>query len=161
VEGGSANDYDYANGDPVNGRDLGGTKKRYVLPTDLDASCLGGTEAQLRSSTCFRYRTALVTGRPELYYHPEWLDRERQNQFERYFNACANGALTSAATGALGGPSGAASSAVIGCAIGVGKNVAKDTTRIPGRTIDGVGDDFNGFTSGASVGAYIATKFLG
>jgi RHS repeat-associated protein len=160
VEGGSCNAYDYVCGDPVNGFDLNGRKKqKYVLP-NLDRKCLGGNEAELTSDQCFRYRFALSTQRPELYYHPEWLDRDTPNQFERYFLTCAKGALTSAASGALTGPTGAAAGAVIGCSIGVGKDVLIDKTDLPDRAINAVGDDLNAGTSGWSVGEFVVAQVL-
>jgi RHS repeat-associated protein len=43
VEGGSANDYDYCDGDPVNGSDLGGTF-HYTFSYDIGASDLSASE---------------------------------------------------------------------------------------------------------------------
>ncbi len=68
VEGGSANDYDYTGGDPVNGQDLNGLRGTKALP-ELDGECLGGNETQLNTDTCRRYQQAKVTGDSDLYYY--------------------------------------------------------------------------------------------
>gem|GEM_PF-1400120 len=46
VQGGSANDYDYVSGDPLNSQDLGGLRQR-SLPTALAGPCLGKDSPQL------------------------------------------------------------------------------------------------------------------
>jgi len=127
VEGGSANAYDYANGDPVNGRDLGGLKSKPSLP-NLAGKCLSGGYEDLVSDQCVRYRNALVTGRPELYEHPELLDQERQNKFESYFNTCAAGAAISGGVGTLGGPVVAGVGAAEGCAFSLTERGINNTS---------------------------------
>ncbi|MFN2607452.1 MAG: hypothetical protein ABR511_06085, partial [Acidimicrobiales bacterium] len=112
--GGSANDYDHASGDPVNGLDLNGLKKKYVLPDAFRGPCLAGNSVQLKTEMCARYRLALVTGRAELSYHPERLNQEKDNVFGSYFGTCVTGAAVSSGIGALGGPLAAGGNALIG-----------------------------------------------
>jgi RHS repeat-associated protein len=69
VEGGSANDYDYSNGDPVNGLDLDGLSKKRALP-NLDGKCLAGGYLDLTSPECERYRLAKLEGDSDYYYNP-------------------------------------------------------------------------------------------
>ncbi len=66
VPGGSANDYDYVGGDPVNGRDLDGTRQTTPDPHTYDV-CVNGNiheiprdqwDATIYSSTCESYRQA-------------------------------------------------------------------------------------------------------
>ena len=73
VEGGSANDYGYCNGDPVNCNDLGGTKPkaRELTPDEeatlgrLVSNCSGpdryGADIS-GSASCGRFRSALAAG---------------------------------------------------------------------------------------------------
>ncbi len=82
VEGGSANDYDYADGDPINGLDLSGEisqkrLKRRALAwlarqrRPLSERCEGASYIDGISDACYRYRLAKVTGRPELLTAPD------------------------------------------------------------------------------------------
>lgn len=69
VEGGSCNAYDYACGDPVNGRDLSGLKAR-SLPTDLEAPCFGRVEDdRFYGDECLHYRTAYYNADPSIYFN--------------------------------------------------------------------------------------------
>ncbi len=72
VEGGSANDYDYAFGDPVNGIDLSGLKQR-ALPQDLDAPCFYRgpvyDDALFASDKCVHYRTASYNNKSSIFYN--------------------------------------------------------------------------------------------
>jgi hypothetical protein len=67
VEGGSANAYDYANGDPVNGFDLDGLTGHKALP-NRGAECLGGDYKQITTEPCRAYQLAKATGDSDYYY---------------------------------------------------------------------------------------------
>jgi hypothetical protein len=69
VEGGSANNYDYCSGDPVNCNDLDGTKTRPLTPKEaqevgsIAADCIGGPDAAYSgSSFCRGFLNALSEG---------------------------------------------------------------------------------------------------
>jgi hypothetical protein len=73
VEGGSANDYDYCFGDPVNCNDLGGTKPKARELTPAERATLGRLLSDCSgpdqygadisgSSSCQRFRTAFASG---------------------------------------------------------------------------------------------------
>ncbi|MGI8807191.1 MAG: DNRLRE domain-containing protein [Acidimicrobiales bacterium] len=68
VAGGSANNYDYCSGDPVNCSDRNGLRGTKALPPELAGPCLSGDETQLRDPVCERYRKALVTNDSDFYY---------------------------------------------------------------------------------------------
>ncbi len=69
MEGGSANDYDYCSGDPVNCNDLGGTKQRPLRPDEvlqvakIAGECSSGADAYYSSSSfCMGFLKSLSKG---------------------------------------------------------------------------------------------------
>ncbi len=98
VEGGSANDYDYCSGDPVNCNDLSGTDQRPLTPDETEevaeiaGECVGGDDAYYsRSSFCTGFLRALgevdLTAYgfgfipdegPKYFDCPGWVDRVAQ-----------------------------------------------------------------------------------
>ena len=128
VEGGSANDYEYVNGDPVNGLDLDGLKPKYVIPDSVKRMCgPGASYTDSKTDTCSRYRLSVATGRGELFFHPERLNDESNNPFDSYFATCVKGAAPSAAIGALGGPAASGLGAAEGCAGSLAKRGIRNT----------------------------------
>jgi hypothetical protein len=70
IEGGSCNDYDYVCGDPVNGLDLTGTKKKSKEPLpDLEAHCgYNAPNDIFYGGECLHYRTAKANDDSSIYF---------------------------------------------------------------------------------------------
>jgi len=68
VEGGSANDYDYCSGDPINCRDLDGTKRRPLTPQEavqvakIAGECTSGDKYLSPSAFCRGFLKGLTKG---------------------------------------------------------------------------------------------------
>jgi RHS repeat-associated protein len=70
IEAGSCNDYDYVCGDPVNGLDLTGTKKKSKEPLpDLEAHCgYNAPNDVFYGEECLHYRTAKANDDSSIYF---------------------------------------------------------------------------------------------
>ncbi len=116
VEGGSANDYDYAAGDPVNGLDLGGNfcvtgVARHV--TELRYNHINSHVKIRRVEVCRSVARGFLRAVDNI-------------SFENMFRACAVEAATSAPVGAIAGPEAAAGAAALGCVAGAVYQFLKD-----------------------------------
>jgi RHS repeat-associated protein len=134
VERGSANDYDYAGGDPVNGFDLSGMKKRKLTADEVVRAakilndCSDPYAPDLfGSSFCRGFRQGVAAGDLTEFgfgFEPD----NRRIPGQEYFEACVEGATTGALVGAIGGPESAGAGALQGCAVAVGRDVIKNNT---------------------------------
>ncbi len=116
VEGGSANDYEYAYGDPVNNFDLDGTRCLTGVARRVQEERVNSKPGKVETKTREICRSIVRGG-----------IRAAENfDLGNYSAACFVGAAKGAATGALTGVQGAVGGAALGCGVGIAATFAKD-----------------------------------
>jgi hypothetical protein len=163
VERGSCNDYDYVCGDPVNGRDLGGTKNRGLTLEEakqvahIAGDCLYGPDPGFSSSSfCTGFLRALAKNDLTDYgfgfepNHPTY----SYAAIKGYVIACAQNAATGALIGSVEGAwVGAGVGALQGCATGAVLQLAKNQGA-PEKYVDGGNDVYDLYNLHKAIAAF-------
>jgi hypothetical protein len=156
VEGGSANDYDYCSGDPVNCTDLDGTKQRKLTPEEQErvdkiaGECRSGADAYYSgSSFCTGFLRGL--GKGDLTDYGFGFVPNKPTSLATAAKRCVQGA---AVEGAIGAIVGAGTGAAYGA--GFGMIAAPGPGGLAGAGAGAATGAARGFLTGAGSGCAVA-----